>query len=379
MYLKVCGVNDAFRHITEAIAAEAYPQIRTTSRVGDVIQLLEPAVIRYSQPKHRVLFNQARDANPFGHLFESLWMLCGRNDVATVNYYMSKYGEITSDDGVTANGAYGYRWRHAKQQKTYDPRDGSYEPVNQLKIIIDHLKRNPNSRRAVLSMWNVEDDLLKIDSSKDVCCNLSATFQLRWETPNDKCDPDEHLDMTVFNRSNDFVLGALGANVVHFSFLQEYVAAHLGVEVGHYNQISTNLHCYVNNFKDREYLKDSTPDYYQDTKIKLVPLVKDPAKFDKELSKFYEDWVGKDITTKGLGPVCTEPFLCDVAFPMAVAYCEHKARNYTAALNWASEILSDDWRIACTNWLRRREVNYKARRENQNPYSKNEIARIMED
>ena len=32
------------------------------------------------------------------------------------------------------------------------------------------------SRRAVLQMWNVEDDLLKVDSSRDVCCNLSVLF-----------------------------------------------------------------------------------------------------------------------------------------------------------------------------------------------------------
>jgi thymidylate synthase len=52
------------------------------------------------------------------------------------------------------------------------------------------------------------------------------------------------LNMTVTNRSNDLIWGAYGANVVHFSFLHEYMAALTGLPVGCYYQVSNNLHIY---------------------------------------------------------------------------------------------------------------------------------------
>src|SRR5690606_25634418 len=111
--------------------------------------------------------------------------LAGRNDVAPLAYYNSRMTEF-SDDGETFNGAYGYRWRHGKidgESPVWSERNDlnvkGGHGIDQLQILIQHLKTNPNSRRAVLQMWNVEDDLLKVDSSKDVCCNLSACFSIR--------------------------------------------------------------------------------------------------------------------------------------------------------------------------------------------------------
>jgi thymidylate synthase len=82
-------------------------------------------------------------------------MLAGREDVAPLAYYAKNMLNY-SDDGHTLNGAYGYRWRHA---------DTSVEPRDQLEIIVEHLQNKPESRRAVLTMWDVEDDLMQIDES----------------------------------------------------------------------------------------------------------------------------------------------------------------------------------------------------------------------
>jgi thymidylate synthase len=53
------------------------------------------------------------------------------------------------------------------------------------------------------------------------------------------------LDLTVLCRSNDVVWGAYGANAVHFSVLQEYLAGRIGVDVGVMYQFSNNYHGYV--------------------------------------------------------------------------------------------------------------------------------------
>lgn len=356
----------------EGIHTGSIPTKRANSRNGPVLVVEEPVTITYERPTERVLFNAARDANPFLHLYESLWMLAGREDVAPLTYYAKNFLNY-SDDGVTLNGAYGYRWRHA---------DTSVEPRDQLEIIIEHLKSKPESRRAVLQMWDVENDLLQIDESKDVCCNLSVMFSLRdkWVDDSDAHaamaevmdGPPKVLDMTVTNRSNDLVWGTLGANVVHFSVLQEYMAAHLGVEVGVYNQFTNNLHVYENNWKPEEWLAwegdaDRTLiDYAErsdgvgvsgNNPMRMIPLVSMPYEFDLEVLQFVE--LHKCGDEEPSVKLFTEPFLVDVASPLLRAFHAWKTRkDAKAAMIWASRVKAEDWRIAAQDWLERR-INKK--------------------
>jgi thymidylate synthase len=387
-HIYAVNVNDAFSKIVGDIHTGRLPIIKTSSRNGDVLQIIEPVTITYSKPNQRVLFNQARDS---------------------IQYYITDF-EKFSDDGETLNGAYGYRWRHAKteldveniqlvpvefpegeltsENMPYCPSFEELAQVDQLQVIINHLKAKPDSRRAVLSMWNVEDDLLKIgipqecikknsqgvcsppthvhncpvvkpslkltrEGSKDVACNLNCTFQII----------NGHLDMTVFNRSNDAILGSLGANVVHFSFLLEYMATHIGVPVGKYNQVSTNLHVYTWNWKPEEWIKE---DLYSYIGIDHFPLVKDPRVFDAELAMFNSQWLGKDLTNVAPFKHCfTEPFFADVAFPMAIAFHQHKKREYESALSWCSKIKAEDWRWVAQKWVEKRMKKWNDR----NPYS----------
>ncbi len=417
MHFKFRNVNDAFRELVQVFAnpcrEPSLPVVRRPSRNGDVLMIDEPVTVTYEKPLERVLFNAVRDANPFFHLMESLWMLAGRNDVAPVAYYAKQMREY-SDDGVSLNGAYGHRWRRAKVTGSSPEdsivRDGEYDTTDQLDVIVNHLKADPTSRRAVLQMWNVEDDLLKIGGkvehrpinevcdlnnggkrctcppeyppSKDVCCNLSVMFSLRADPDNWSRELDMErlvmtevrpylLDMTVTNRSNDMVWGMLGANYVHFTFLQEYVAARLGVEAGKYHHFTNNLHVYGWNWKPDEWLlwetKAGHPDYPQwpeyhgyglgmhnpngpDVPMKTVPLIKDPAAFERELPAFVDHaWGGKDMRINW-----SEPFLDSVACPAAMAFAAHKAGEPTRAMGFAETIQADDWRVACTNWLQRR-------------------------
>jgi thymidylate synthase len=368
--------------------------IRMPSRNGEVIMIPQPVNICYANPRHRVLFNRARDCNPFFHLYEALWMLAGRNNVAPLNHYSSNIKNY-SDDGETFNGAYGYRWRHHFVERKY----GEIKPyrerrVDQLKILINHIKQDPYTRRAVLQMWNVQDDLLKIDGdnySKDVCCNTNIYFQVEPDVckvcdggdkpvfgnqtvgnklapsySNDPCPSCEgtglrptFLNMTVCNRSNDMVWGTFGANLVHMSILQEYVAAHLGLHLGSYYQFTNNLHVYTERWNPEQLLNDDTPDYYyQKTMPTLVPLVKDPKQFDLEVVEFVEHH-SKDAFQVNK---YQEPFLSRVAQPMCMAFHLHKKREYKAALDNCSKIVAEDWRIAATNWITKRRDNYAKRR-----------------
>lgn len=385
MHYKFRNVNDAFRTIVTDLYQGALPTTIRPSRQGPIERIDEPVTVTYTEPTERVLFSDVRDANPFFHLFESLWMLAGRNDVSPLKYFNQNIANIASDDGKTFNGAYGYRWRKARVQ--FDDDETPVPGLDQLGWLAGHIQRDPNTRRANLQMWNVQDDTMNIEVSKDVCCNLSAVFEVetgvcnvcdgtgRVHSHNDECwgckgKPHEvprYLNMTVFNRSNDLMWGMLGANVVHFSFLQEYMASRTGLDVGVYHQISSNLHYYMDRWSLDKLMGEwdrskrtmhSPPEVsYAANVIQRTSLVKDWKTFDDECNLFIDHW--NSI------PVWNEPFLQNVAKPMCRAFEAHKERNYGHAHRMLSQVRADDWRIAGTRWIYKRALSYRARRKNK--------------
>lgn len=323
------------------------PIISKTSRNGNVLKLRRPTCVTYTHPLEHVLFGRYRDANPFFHVFEAMWMLAGRNDLQPLLEFVKDFGQF-SDDGIYLNGAYGYRWRFAGSED---------HDLDQLVLIANHLKQNPDSRRAVLQMWNVEDDLMKIggiqeydeetgyplpNGSKDVCCNLSVLFSL--EESAIPSDNGYVLNMTVYNRSNDLVLGCLGANYVHFSFLMEYMATRIGVGVGEYHQVSNDLHFYTGKKFDLTKLAESyDTDWYSDNRERRhIPLVQDADRFDNEVESF--------VTWKH-GIAYQEPFLATVASPMMLVHTLHKEGKDIQAWEATQYISATDWQEACRQWL----------------------------
>ena len=335
------NVNNAFTDMVRAFLPNNHNSplrdliVTRPSRNGLVYQVTIPVTVAYKNPCQRVLFNQARDANPFFHLYEAMWMLAGRSDVKPLSYYTGQIMQF-SDDGKYLNGAYGFRWRQASVPW------GRVGRMDQLGVLIEHLKARPDSRRAVLSMWNVVDDLSKIDSSRDVCCNLCVMFMIN----------NNRLDMTVANRSNDMILGMFGANLVHFSFLQEYMASSIGVPVGIYYQFSNNLHVYEANYHPDVWLSDKTPSSY-DGANNFVPLFiqsTDRSTFDLECV---------DFTTRhsadSMAGWYRTPFLRDVAQPMCIAFHFYKRKDFASALSVASTVQASDWRQAAVQWITKRK------------------------
>jgi thymidylate synthase len=357
MHLIERNVNDAFHGLVKRLAYDLMPTEQVDTRNGPVLAVRGPVLLTYTRPTERVLFNRARDCNPVFHLYESLWMLAGRDDVAPLAYYNRRIAQY-SDDGTTFNAAYGYRWRRAvvwgwEYGEGPNPRS---DEVDQLAVIGHHLRRTPNSRRAVLQMWNVEDDLLKVDTSKDVACNLLAMFHV----------DGPRLNITVCNRSNDLVWGMLGANAVQFSVLLEYMAARCGRKVGHYHHFTNDLHCYPDTWNPAAYLAsgehadgryEASP--YRSGLMHLVPLVRDVESFDLECKELVRLNDGRD-DYRGYyeGPnshqYWGEPFFQLVARPLFAAWHCYKAGRLDVALAWADSVAADDWRLAASSWVKAR-------------------------
>lgn len=329
--LTVRNVNEALPFGLKLLKQEG---IRKDSRNGPVLVMPQPVTTHYTHPKERVLFWAERDANPFFHLFESLWMLAGRKDLAYVKQYVKRM-ETFSDDGITLHGAYGYRWRN------HFDLEGSGHPTlpDQLSIIIRRLRVDPTDRRCVLTMWDPVADL--DHQGKDVPCNTQIYFWVR----------DVYLDMTVMCRSNDIIWGAYGANAVHFGALQEYMASCIGLEVGHMWQVSNNYHAYVNVF-DPLYDKLNTYDGYRIfPTYPLITATSTQQTFDQDLEQFMIQSPGYQYQNS---------FFPDVALPMQLAHNYAKNKLFLEALDVLRfQCKALDWQKAGIEWVQRRARSYQ--------------------
>lgn len=344
------NINDAFR-LGVDFFLEKTNYREQESRNGLTLEAVEPVATVYQKPTERVLFCEKRDANPFFHFIEGLWMIHGRNDLRPLTFFVESMRDF-SDDNKTLWGAYGWRWRE-------------YFDKDQLEIIIAMLRRDPDDRRAVLQMWDVKEDLDR--EGKDVPCNTNIYFKVR----------DKKLNMTVCNRSNDMLWGAYGANAVHMSMLQEYMASRIEVAVGEYTQISDSFHVYQNDVWERckelgvidIYSWRSTKNDYEYIKQKdLVPLITHSKTFQWELNLFFETFsdvitTGKTFSTKeyiGSGPIKTfqNPSIRDIAIPMVNAYTFHKHRQYENSYAEINKIKAYDWMKACFEWVRKRDTAF---------------------
>lgn len=333
---------------------------REASRNGPVAVMPGPVMTIYRKPNQRVLFNSVRNANPFFHLFESLWMLAGRNDLPWLAQFNKQMATYSDDGGATQPAAYGHRWR-------------VYFGYDQLLTLAEILKADGNSRRAVLGMWNPggeRDNSILVGSgdltavlngSADVPCNTHCYFRVN----------KGKLDMQICCRSNDILWGAYGANAVHFSVLLEYMAALVGVEVGTMYQLSFNYHVYLQVLGSSEQavaMMQEDCDLYNSRKVQATPLITGSLdNFHDELQYFTllldpeVDDVGP--LEKQVVPFELDSFFLNTALPMWWAWQAHKRKDYPSAELNVSKIKGEDWRIACKTWMERRAQAY---REKQN-------------
>ena len=308
------NVNDALQN---ALWWMRVAGLKEDSRNGPVMVSPGPVVTVFRRPWQRVLFWPIRDANPYFHLMEAMWMLGGRNDVAFISQFSSNIRNY-SDDGQTFHGAYGFRWRNLFGH-------------DQLDWAVNHLKTDPTSRRCTVGMFSPSYDHLSI--TKDVPCNLMVTFDLRQNV----------LNMTVFNRSNDIVWGLYGANAVHFSYLQEYMAGRLRVPMGVYRHFSNNFHIYEPHWKLLESVDDSQIYAYTSRRANSFPMFW-TAQFEENLHAFLD----------GTKPQSTDMYFENIVFPMYRSWMSRKGGG-TGLKELERMPQGSDWKIAATEWILRRE------------------------
>lgn len=366
------NVNGAYEEGLWLLDREGEP---AASRAGNVKVAPWPVMTVYDQPQERVLFDATRDANPFFHLMEGLWMLAGRDDAAFLNHYVADFGkrfaEHGDEPGAYVHGAYGHRWRHSLG-------------FDQLNVVVERLQKNTLDRQCVLQMWDTQPEHVveqsrgsvgdRADGSdiwtghddlrgdwKDRPCNTHIYLRIR-----EKRDLEyvsevatySMLDMTVLCRSNDIVWGAYGSNAVHFSMLQEYLAGRIGVGIGKMYQFSNNYHGYVEILDKLGNPYGMVQDPYDNAEVYSMTMGTDWGHWDEDLGIFmrWHDqlWGGAVLPTIQ-PPNFTNQWFEVVAVNAAMAnYFRVRYGDLSGALHWSNNIAAPDWHTACCDWLNRR-------------------------
>lgn len=151
------------------------------------------------------------------------------------------------------------------------------------------------------------------------------------------------LDLTVCCRSNDIIWGATGANAVHFSFLQEWMAAQIGVRVGKMYQLSNNWHAYLDTLE--KVGEPNILDIYGSGEVAPYPICQVPDAWDDDLRRFME------VPCKYF---YSNSFFNEVAVPMWNAHCAWRGGNRSEAMDIVILVAATDWREAARAWMQRR-------------------------
>jgi thymidylate synthase len=177
-------------------------------------------------PRARLPYIVGRKFSITYMIAELLWYLSGENSTEWIANYSSFWRSI-SDDGETANSAYGAR--------IFKSHPWIAEGVlNQWNYVKSELKQDPDSRRAVIHIRTPSDS---VHAKLDVPCTLTLQFFIR----------DGALHLMVNMRSSDIILG-IAYDIPAFTLMQELLAMELGVETGTYMHVSNSLHIYERHF-----------------------------------------------------------------------------------------------------------------------------------
>lgn len=333
--MKVINVRNVSEALTSGIRLMGTKGIQLSSRNGDTLEIPEPVCTTYQRPWERVIACSVRDANPFFHLMESLWIIKGRQDVKFLNEFNKRMVDY-SDDGIVFNAPYGHRIRN-------------HGVADQLEQVIDTLALDPTSRQAVCQIWD-QNDLMK--DTKDKACNMSIVFRIR----------NGKLCITVYNRSNDMIWGAYGANAVQFSMIQEYVAARLAIPMGTYDQVSNSFHVYLDGpggalwdkLKEHNSHVATLTSIYDDPNRGQDLLLMDQnqmAEFDRDLTVLFSMYDKYGLSEVGEMKCWESDYFNKLVIPMISVFLVHKRHGAEVALKYADRIEAHDWKTAVAIWL----------------------------
>jgi thymidylate synthase len=159
-------------------------------------------------------------------IYELLWFLRGETNVRFLKEHgVSIWNEWADDEGELGP-VYGYQWR------SWPGRED--ESIDQISDVVDQIKRNPDSRRLIVSAWNVAD----VPRMALPPCHLLFQFYVA----------DGKLSCQMYQRSADVFLG-VPFNIASYALLTMMVAKVTGLEPGDFVHTLGDAHLYDNHLE----------------------------------------------------------------------------------------------------------------------------------
>ena len=159
-------------------------------------------------------------------IHELLWFLQGSTNIA----YLKENGVRIWDEWADENGnlgpVYGYQWRN------WPKLDGSH--IDQITQVVNAIKKSPDSRRLIVSAWNVAD----VDQMKLPPCHAFFQFYVA----------DGKLSCQLYQRSADIFLG-VPFNIASYALLTMMVAQVCGLKLGDFVHTLGDAHIYTNHME----------------------------------------------------------------------------------------------------------------------------------
>jgi thymidylate synthase len=183
-------------------------------------------------------------------IHELLWFLQGSTNIA----YLKENGVTIWDEWADENGnlgpVYGYQWRN------WPKPDGGH--IDQITQVVESIKKNPDSRRLIVSAWNVAD----VDKMKLPPCHAFFQFYVA----------DGKLSCQLYQRSADIFLG-VPFNIASYALLTMMVAQVCNLKLGDFVHTLGDAHLYLNHLDQVHEQLSRTP--RQLPTMRINPDVKD--------------------------------------------------------------------------------------------------------
>jgi thymidylate synthase len=188
-------------------------------------------------------------------IVELLWFLRGDSNVK----WLQENGCTIWDEWARPDGSlgpvYGVQWR------SWPKPDGGH--IDQIQQVIDTLKTNPDSRRIIVSAWNVAD----LDKMALMPCHCFFQFYV---TPPTAPGGKGKLSCQLYQRSADIFLG-VPFNIASYALLTHMVAQQCDLDVGEFIWTGGDCHIYSNHAEQVALQLSRTPFAYPQLDIKRRP------------------------------------------------------------------------------------------------------------
>ena len=200
-------------------------------------------------------------------IYELLWFLQGDTNVKYLQDHGVRIWNEWADENGELGPIYGHQWR------SWPGHNG--EPIDQIKKVVEQIKNTPDSRRMIVSAWNVAD----IDDMKLPPCHCFFQFYVA----------DGKLSLQLYQRSADTVLG-VPFNIASYALLLLMVAQVTGLEPGDFIHTTGDTHLYLNHIEQARLQLTRTPRPLP--QMKLNPDVKDlfSFRFEDFQLEGYDPW-----------------------------------------------------------------------------------------